>query len=382
MTKKTAKAPFPSVLPPALSAAMATFVTATAVAPVITPATGEDKVTPAELACQKARHWMSMAMTGESPWVGVKDLPKKIENGLPYQGINVPALIAQVQLDLRQDASDLIFGSYRSFEAATSGIKKGSKSISLVFAGLVSKKKAEEGGSKGPKVAPVSIPSKAKDDEDRTSFTVFRAIPTFHISQTNDYAPLESNAITERMMKGALDTGMMMAHAKAAQSMAQEHLERASEDPRNKHRPIGEGERKLVIRLAADLVVARKSGFGLEYAGELLGAYESEAIEIVKSMSGTRLMRPWGMAFTVLKAYDPELAQAFKDAEDANKAKNEVDPMAFFNRDKSEAAKVAATPEPTTSQAPAKQVVKTEVPETPQPMPSANLSWSLELDAA
>lgn len=129
------------------------------------------------------------------------------------------------------------------------------------------------------------------------------------------------------MALAGIDRELMLVHAKAAETLALEVLhewENAKvKEQGDKPRVMSEEERAFMVRLSKDLVVGNKTGF-MSLVAEVLGPYTVLEQAGAKSLTAGKMMRPWGMATSVLVRYVPEIAESLRQAELAAKAASEA----------------------------------------------------------
>lgn len=258
--------------------------------------------------CTAAANWWHNRVTQDNPWHGIDQLPMKMESKSIYQGISIPALLSQ-----SPNLSCNLFAGAKKWIDLGYPITKGESALSIVYAGpAASKVEKKEGES--------------DEDAQVRYYKAFRRINTFHASQTS-YPIEDPNPVLRNMALAGIDRQLMLMHAKAAETLALEVLHewenakvRVEGD---KPRSMSEPERAFMVRLAKDLVVGNKTGF-MSLVSEVLGPYTELEQSGAKMLTAGKMMRPWGMATSVLVRYVPEIAESLRQAELAAKAASEA----------------------------------------------------------
>lgn len=274
--------------------------------------------------CDMARLWVIQKISATHPWQGVDFMPVKA-NGLPYVGVNIPVLLAQME-EAKATYSGR-FGSHSQHASAGNGVRKGEKAWHAIYAGRVAKKrdKKDDESKSTESSAPRPLDD---DDEDAWTIQVFNSIPIFHISQTekapNDPAALSAANREIRVKEAKVDVDAMLLFAKKAKAMAAEHIAEFNAKQKKEGVKLTGVMATFIERLAADLVVAYHSGLGLRYAGKVNGIYPQECLSVLQGLSGGKIMRPWGIASAVMRECAPELDEQMKAATEEAIAKREA----------------------------------------------------------
>ena len=244
-------------------------------------------------------------------------------NGLPYVGVNIPVLLAQME-EAKATYSGR-FGSHSQHASANNAVRKGEKAWHAIYAGRIPKKRDTKDVSQSPEQ--VATPAN-DDDEDTWTIQVFNSVPIFHISQTekapNDPAAIAAanREISAKELK--VDVDAMLLFAQKAKKMAAQHIEEFNAKQKKEGTKLTGVMATFIERLAADLVVAYHSGLGLRYAGKVNGMYPQECLNVLQGLTGGKIMRPWGIASAVMRECAPELDEQMKAATEEAIAKREA----------------------------------------------------------
>lgn len=243
-----------------------------------------------------------------TPWRGVGDLPRKVAGGHPYVGVNIPSLLGQ----LPEPSSPAVFGTYNQWAASDMHLKRGSKGLGFIY--MKSFKKTDKG------VQTLKEEGEELDVSDSGRVLVpYASFSTFAQCQLEEYNPRDHHPILETLKRQQMDKASLIASGRHALQAAERYMHDWMLSPNAIRRPMSEGERALVIHLAADLVVGFNAG-SMQLAGELNPAYPEIAQLAIKAMDGKHIMRPWGIACDILRQLSPVFDASVRAGAEATQA--------------------------------------------------------------
>lgn len=246
-----------------------------------------------------------------TPWQGVGDLPRKLVGGYPYTGVNIPALLGQ----LNDPSSPAIFGSVGQWGNTQAKVKKGSKGIGFIY--MKSFKKSDKTIS--------SLKQKDEDldvSENGRILVPYAAFTAFSQSQMDGYDAGDHHPVLETLKRLQMNDVALIECANDAREAAERYMDTWLQSANANIRTMSEGERSFIVHLAADLVVGFNAG-SMELAGILNQRHPTAARKAVEGMIGAHIMRPWGIACDILRQLSPVFDANVMAGIDAAKLKQE-----------------------------------------------------------
>jgi len=245
-------------------------------------------------------------------WQGIGELPRKLQGGFPYIGVNIPALLGQIS-----EGTPAIFGTEAQWKTKSLERIPKSKGISYIFIKSFKKKDKDAKDIKH---------LKAEDEELEVTEQGRVLVPYGHSTlysqgQMIGFENGITNPILEAIKRDKMDKDALVATGKRAIESAKAYMAKWLESKDTSH--ISEGEMSFIVHLAADLVVGYNSG-SMALAGELMPIYPADALEAVKRFKVRQIMRPWGIACDILKQLSPVFDAQVKAGEVAAKEAQEL----------------------------------------------------------
>lgn len=245
------------------------------------------------------------------PWAGIGDLPRKLEGGHPYTGVNIPALLGQ----LADSGSPAIFGSLAQWGNANMKVSKGSKGLGFIF--MKSFKKLDKDAD--------NLKMHGEDldvSESGRILVPYASFTAFSQAQTDGYDMSNHHPILEVLKRLQMNDEMLIESGNFAREAAERYMHDWMLSSNANIRLMSEGERSLIIHLASDLVVGFNAG-SMAAAGELNPGYPQIAKEAVSALIGRQIMRPWGIACDILRQLSPVFDENVKAGLAAAKLKQD-----------------------------------------------------------
>ena len=242
-------------------------------------------------------------------WQGIGELPRKLQGGFPYTGVNIPALLGQIP-----DGTPAIFGTDSQWKTKSLERIPKSKGISYIFIKSFKKKDKD------------AKDLKAEDEDLEVTEQGRVLVPYGHSTLYSQGQMLGfengiTNPILEAIKRDKMDKDALVATGKRAIESAKTYMQKWLES--KNANLISEGEMSFIVHLAADLVVGYNGG-SMALAGELMPMYPENALEAVHRLKVRQIMRPWGIACDILKQLSPVFDAQVKAGELAGKEAQEL----------------------------------------------------------